>query len=70
MYFLLLIILFHIITTQVSIISPPQLVSKINTNIKSSIGNFGEVPFGKTLMGYITILKQVDGSNYWCDETL
>ena len=70
MYFLLLIILFQIITTQVSIISPPQLVSKINTNIKSSIGNFGEVPFGKTLMGYITIVKQVDGSNYWCDETL
>ena len=70
MYFLLLIILFQIISNQISIISPPQLVSKINIQIKSSIGNFGEVPFGKTLMGYITIIKQKDGSNYWCDETL
>ena len=70
MDFLLLIILFQIITTQISIISPPQLVSKINTHIKSSIGNFGEVPFGKTLMGYVIIVRQVDGSNYWCDDTL
>ena len=67
---LLLIILFQIITTQISIISPPQLVSKINTHIKSSIGNFGEVPFGKTLMGYVIIVRQADGSNYWCDDTL
>ncbi len=38
--------------------------------IRYSIGNFGEVPYGKTLIGKILYFPQKDGTNYWCDEDL
>ena len=72
MNILIILTIIRLIKSQFSILSPSQLLSKINSNnsIKSSIGNFGEVPFGKTLMGYIKILRQKDGTNYWCDYSL
>ena len=72
MNILIILTIIRLIKSQFSILSPSQLSSKINSNhsIKSSIGNFGEVPFGKTLMGYIKILRQKDGTNYWCDYSL
>ena len=38
--------------------------------IRYSIGNFGEVPYGKTLIGKILYFPQKDGTNYWCEEDL
>ena len=38
--------------------------------IRYSIGNFGEVPYGKTLIGKILYFPQKDGTNYWCEEEL
>ena len=35
--------------------------------IRYSIGNFGEVPYGKTIIGRIFYLPGKDGTNYWCD---
>ena len=68
MFIYILLSLFSIFKFQLTLISPPQLVNKLNnTSIKTSIGNFGEVPFGKNLLGYIIIKKQKDGTNYWCD---
>ena len=71
MFIYILLSLFSIFKFQLTLISPPQLVNKLNnTSIKTSIGNFGEVPFGKNLLGYIIIKKQKDGTNYWCDYSL
>ena len=42
----------------------------MNKEIRYSIGNFGEVPYGKTLIGKIFYLPQKDGTNYWCEEDL
>lgn len=30
------------------------------------LGNFGKIPYGKTLLGKIYYIPQKDGSNYWC----
>ena len=38
-----------------------------NLEIRYSIGNFGEVPYGKTIIGRIFYLPGKDGTNYWCD---
>lgn len=35
--------------------------------MRYSVGNFGVVPYGKTLLGKVYHLPQRDGSNYWCD---
>ena len=47
-----------------------QVISHNNNiiEIPHLIGNFGSVPYGKTLLGYIFLQKQPDGTNYWCDE--
>ena len=34
------------------------------------LGNFGKVPYGKTLLGKIFYIPQKDGSNYWCKSSL
>ena len=41
-----------------------------NIEIRYSIGNFGEVPYGKALIGKILYFPQKDGTNYWCEEEL
>ena len=45
----------------------PKFLKK---EIRYSIGNFGEVPYGKTLIGKILYYPQTDGTNYWCEEDL
>ena len=61
-----------------SIITPLKVSEEIeklnpskNSAIPYRIGKFGDVPFGKTVLGMIFIQTQSDGSNYWCnyDET-
>ena len=61
-----------------SIITPLSVSNEIeqinqnkNTDIPYRIGKFGDVPFGKSVLGMIFIQTQNDGSNYWCnyDET-
>ena len=32
------------------------------------MGNFGEVPYGKTIIGRVFYLPKSDGTNYWCDN--
>ena len=44
-----------------------QINQKKNGDIPYRIGKFGEVPFGKTVLGMIFIQTQNDGSNYWCN---
>ena len=39
----------------------------INLVIRSQIGNFGEVPYGKSIVGYVYYQKNKDGSNTWCN---
>ena len=34
--------------------------------IRYSLGNFGVIPYGKTLLGKIYYIPQKDGTNYWC----
>ena len=46
------------------------LFIKSYIEIRYSIGNFGEVPYGKTLIGKIYYYPQKDGTNYWCEENL
>ena len=41
----------------------------LNIEIRYSIGNFGEVPYGKTIIGRILYLPGKDGTNYWCENT-
>jgi len=31
------------------------------------LGNFGEIPYGRTIVGYVFYQKNSDGSNDWCD---
>ena len=57
-----------------SIITPIKASEEIekinqakNSEIPYKIGKFGDVPFGKTVLGMIFIQEQYDGSNYWCD---
>ena len=57
-----------------SIVTPIEVskeIEKINNNqnaeIPYRIGKFGDVPFGKTVLGMIFIQSQYDGSNYWCN---
>ena len=38
--------------------------------IRYSIGNFGEVPYGKTIIGKVFYLPGKDGTNYWCEDEL
>ena len=40
----------------------------LNIEIRYSIGNFGEVPYGKTIIGRILYLPGKDGTNYWCEN--
>ncbi len=35
--------------------------------IRNQIGNFGEVPYGKTIVGYVYYQKNKDGGNSWCN---
>ena len=42
----------------------------INIEIRYSIGNFGEVPYGKTIIGRIFYLPNKDGTNYYCENDL
>lgn len=35
--------------------------------IRNQIGNFGEVPYGKTIVGYVYYQKNKDGANTWCN---
>ena len=84
LFLLLFLILFKSIKSQIntgntfSIITPLSIseeIEKINLSknyeIPYRIGKFGDVPFGKTVLGMIFIQQQYDGSNYWCnyDET-
>ena len=78
-----LILVFGNITSTVKILSPfsasnaiKQLYPSGGTSITHiyiyieiphKIGNFGQVPYGKTLTGQIFLQKNSDGSNYWCD---
>lgn len=39
-----------------------------NLEIRYSLGNFGEVPYGKTIIGKILYLPGTDGTNYWCED--
>ena len=32
------------------------------------MGNFGKIPYGKTLLGKVYFIPQKDGTNYWCDS--
>jgi hypothetical protein len=32
-----------------------------------SLGNFGDIPYGKTSVGYVFYHKNSDGNNTWCD---
>ena len=34
------------------------------------MGNFGKIPYGKTLLGKIYYIPQKDGTNYWCKNEL
>ena len=34
------------------------------------MGNFGIIPYGKTLLGKIYYLPQKDGTNYWCNPNI
>ena len=34
------------------------------------MGNFGIIPYGKTLLGKVYYIPQKDGSNYWCNSEL
>ena len=34
------------------------------------MGNFGKIPYGKTLLGKIYYIPQKDGTNYWCNSDL
>ena len=38
--------------------------------IRYSLGNFGIIPYGKTLLGKVYYIPQKDGTNYWCDSNL
>jgi hypothetical protein len=84
LFLLLFLILFKSIKSQIntgntfSIITPLSISEEIekinlskNSEIPYRIGKFGDVPFGKTVLGMIFIQQQYDGSNYWCnyDET-
>ena len=42
----------------------------IHIEIRYSIGNFGEVPYGKTIIGRIFYLPNKDGTNYYCENDL
>ena len=33
------------------------------------MGNFGKIPYGKTILGKVYYIPQKDGSNYWCDSS-
>lgn len=35
--------------------------------IRNIIGNFGAVPYGRTIAGYVYYQKNLDGTNNWCD---
>ena len=57
-----------------SIITPSSVNKEIeqinqnkNADIPYRIGKFGDVPFGKSVLGMIFIQTQTDGSNYWCN---
>ena len=41
-----------------------------NSEIRYVLGNFGKVPYGKTLLGKIYYIPQKDGSNYWCKSEI
>ena len=70
---LILLYLFSFSLCSLSILSPSELIEEIlkitnnNKEIQHKIGNFGKIPYGKTLTGQIYIQKQNDGTNYWCD---
>ena len=40
------------------------------SEIRYSIGNFGEVPYGNTINGRIYYFPNKDGTNYYCDNDL
>ena len=78
--YIFLLILLSLVKTQYktgnsfSVITPlkvSQNIEKINqsknSEIPYKIGKFGDVPFGKTVLGMIFIQEQYDGSNYWCN---
>lgn len=35
--------------------------------IRNIIGNFGAVPYGKTITGFVYYQKNLDETNNWCD---
>jgi len=71
-YLLILFSTFTLTISQVFILSPPEIVNKFKfediARIRYQIGNFGRVPYGKTILGKIYLIKNTDGTNYWCDE--
>ena len=84
LFLFLYLFLFKSINTQTttgnsfSIMNPASVSEEIerinplkNSEIPYRIGKFGDVPFGKTVLGMIFIQQQYDGTNYWCnyDET-
>jgi len=70
--FLIFFSTFTLTSSQVFIISPSEVVNKLKfediARIRYRIGNFGRVPYGKTILGKIYLIKNTDGTNYWCDE--
>ena len=70
---LILLYLFSFSLCSLTILSPSKLSEELlkitnnNKQIQHKIGNFGKIPYGKTISGKIYIQKQNDGSNYWCD---
>ena len=57
-----------------SIISPMDISRKISkihpwrlNSIPYTIGKFGDIPFGKTILAMLFLQTQNDGSNYWCN---
>lgn len=60
-----------------ALITPSSIIAEIekinenqNAEIPYRIGKFGDVPFGKSVLGMVFIQTQIDGTNYWCDYDL
>jgi len=63
---------FVIIKSQVMIVSPQSLVNTLGSgNMDFALGNFGMIPYGKTIVGYVFYNKDLNGNNGWChyDDT-
>lgn len=35
--------------------------------MRSQLGNFGQVPYGSSIVGKVLLQKNTDGTNLWCD---